>query len=88
MRLRFILPKSLTRDAGALNIVVTCHAQCVSMARYCYVLYAFSPRDGGWVRWHGRWPLAADAIAFALRLWPLAADDVLAFMVIRTIRFD
>jgi len=56
------------------------------MAHYCYALYAYSPRDGGWVRWGGRWRDPQWAIATAVAFWPMA-PDVIAFAVCRTIAF-
>ena len=60
------------------------------MARYAFIVKALSPRDGGWVRWHGYWKTQEDAWEHVQLLWPLIvlSRDYANVTVQRTIVFN
>ena len=59
-----------------------------SSSRYGFAVYAFSPRDGGWVRWGTErpWPTKKECWDFVFLFRPLweGADDYWGFKVVRT----
>ena len=62
-------------------------ASLPSESRYRFVLYALSPRDGGWMRWGGwdSFQTKADCWDFVFLMRPLweEADDYWGFKVVR-----
>ena len=59
------------------------------MPHYAFIVKALSPRDGGWVRWHGYWHKEEDAWNFVRLLSPLIvlSGDYVTIDVQRTIVF-
>ena len=58
--------------------------------RFVYVVRAFSPRDGGWVRHGNHWKDEEAAWTFVTLMWPLLvlADDYVTVEVVKTIAFS
>ena len=57
--------------------------------RYCWVVCALSPRDGGWVRWFEHFREQETAWEAVCWFWDLAVDagDYDTIKVVRTIKF-
>jgi hypothetical protein len=60
-----------------------------SMPRYIFVVLAYIPRDGGWVRHFGRFRSAEEAWRCIILFWDLTvlAGDVWTYDVVRTVAF-
>ena len=59
------------------------------MPCYCYIIKAWSPRDGGWMRLFGYFKTEQDAWDLIYLLTPLLElhRDIEGFNVVRTIKF-
>ena len=59
------------------------------MARYVWVVKAYSPRDGGWVRWFKNFANERDAWMAVEMFWSLAvlSDDYETVDIVKTIAF-
>jgi hypothetical protein len=71
------------------SVIFRSKAIFVQMAHYAWIVKAFSPRDGGWVRLLSSWPSETDAWQFVQMTWAMMveAGDYESLDVCKTILF-